>query len=862
MSDENIKEIELQVTGMHCATCAISVEKGLSSTPGVSESKVNLATGKARISYDPTFVSINDLTGAIEKSGFGVSYEKVIVRVGGMTCASCVQAVVRALQSLDGVVSVDVNLATERAYISYNPSLVDIRAIRDAINNAGYQFLGTDRDKEDEIEREKEKELKNQLIRIIIGFGLSIILMGMMFIPFHDMQIISYAQFIITTPVLFWLGSPIFRAASGALRNKTLNMDVMYAMGIGVAYLASVLGTFSIILDKSTLFYETTIMLTAFLSLGRYLEARAKGRTSSAISSLIGLQADFASVIREGIEKDIPVQDVVPGDIIRMRPGGRIPVDGVVVSGSSYVDESMVTGEPLAVLREEGHEVIGGTLVTTGTINYEATRVGSDTMLARIIRLVEEAQGSRPPVQRLADYAVAWFIPAVLLISVLSFLYWYGIRGMDLRFSLQTLIAVLVVACPCALGLATPTAVTVGIGRGAELGILIRNGSVLEISDKINVALFDKTGTITRGKPVVTNIDTFTGNEGLLLSMAASLEFLSDHPLSSAIMARAQKEGIEPADVSSFETKTGSGLSGIVAGGMIRIGTKDFLSSNGLSLKPEEEEIVNSREKEGKTSVLVSRDNQILGLISIADEVKPEAEKCVRFLDEMGIRSGIVTGDNHVTAAAVALMVGISDVFARILPEGKEKEVVRIQKEGNVVAFIGDGINDAPALARADTGIAIGSGTDVAIESADIVLVRDSLIQVPASLQLARKVMSRIRLNLFWAFAYNIILIPLAAGILYPSITFRPEYGAFAMALSSVTVVSLSLLLKRYIPPALESDQKSGIHEPEDEIDPICGMTVNPKTAKFSSEYMGKMYYFCNKGCKEVFDKNPEQYKK
>ena len=862
MAEEKKKEIELQISGMHCATCAITVEKGLSSTPGVMESKVNLATGKARVSYDPSQVSLTDLTGAVEKSGFSVTLEKTVVKIGGMACVSCAKTVTNALQALDGVISADINLANERAYITYNPSLVDIRKIRDTIHNAGFQFLGTDHDEIDEGEQLREKELKLQLIKIIIGFGLSLILMGMMYIPGHDMHLISYLQFLITTPVLFWLGAPIFRAAFGALRNKTLNMDVMYAMGISVAYLASVLGTFSIILDMSTLFYETALMLTAFLSLGRYLEARAKGRTSSAITSLIGLQADSASVIRDGTEKDIPVQEVIPGDIIRMRPGGRIPVDGVVVSGSSYVDESMVTGEPLAVLRETGQEVIGGTLVTTGTLNYEATRVGSDTMLARIIRLVEEAQGSRPPVQRLADYAVAWFIPVVLLIAVLAFLYWYGIRGMDLRFSLQTLIAVLVVACPCALGLATPTAVTVGIGRGAELGILIRNGSVLEIADKITVALFDKTGTITRGKPVVTDVDSFTGNPGLLLSMAASLEFLSDHPISSAILEKAQKEGIEPAEVSSFQTISGSGLSGVISGGMVRLGTRDFIVTGDLSLLPEQDALISLREKEGKTTILISRDDLILGVISIADQVKPEAEQSVRLLKDMGIRSGMVTGDNQITADAVASMVGIADVYARVLPEGKEDQVAKVQSDGNVVAFIGDGINDAPALARADTGIAIGSGTDVAIESADFVLVRDSLIHIPAALQLAKKVMGRIRLNLFWAFAYNIVLIPLAAGILYPTIMFSPEYGALAMAFSSVTVISLSLMLKRYTPPALAYEMKPAMSKDNLEIDPICGMSVDPKTAQFTSDYEGKTYYFCNKGCKETFDKNPEQYKK
>jgi len=862
MGEEKKKEIELQISGMHCATCALTVEKGLSSTPGVLASSVNLATGKARVTYDPSQASLSDLTKAVEKSGFSVELEKIVVRVGGMTCASCVQTVTRALRALDGVVSVTVNPATERAYISYNPSLIDIRKIRDAIQNAGYQFLGTDRDEMNEGENIQERELKSQLFKIIIGFALSFIIMGMMYIPAHDMHLVSYLQCIVTTPVLFWLGKPIFLAAISALRLKTLNMDVMYAMGISVAYLASVLGTFSIILDMSTLFYETALMLTAFLSLGRYLEARAKGRTSSAIASLIGLQPDTASVIRDGTEKEIPVQDVITGDIIRMRPGGRIPVDGVIISGSSYVDESMVTGEPLAVFREPGHEVIGGTLVTTGTFTYEATRVGSDTMLARIIRLVEEAQGSRPPVQRIADSAVAWFIPVVLTIAVLSFVYWYGIRGMDLRFSLQTLIAVLVVACPCALGLATPTAVTVGIGRGAELGILIRNGSVLEIADTINVALFDKTGTITRGKPVVTDVDSFTGNPNLLLSMAASLEFLSDHPISSAILEKAQQEGIEPAEVSSFQTIPGSGLTGMISGGLVRLGAPEFILSQNLTINPEEAELLSRREKEGKTTILVSRDERILGIISIADQIKSDASLCVRLLKDMGIRSGMVTGDNHVTAQAVASMVGIHDIHARILPEGKEEVVAKVQKDGNVVAFIGDGLNDAPALARADTGIAIGSGTDVAIESADIVLVRDSLIHIPASLQLARKVMGRIRLNLFWAFAYNSILIPLAAGILYPAIRFRPEYGALAMALSSVTVISLSLLLKRYTPPALEHERQLGMHEDISEIDPVCGMSVQSKTAKYTSEYQGKTYYFCNKGCKDAFDTDPDRYKK
>ncbi|PWR71799.1 heavy metal translocating P-type ATPase [Methanospirillum stamsii] len=856
--EERVKKIELQVDGMHCATCALTVEKGLSSTPGVTESKVNLSTGKATIEYDPSLVTLSDLTTAVEKSGFSVAHEKISVRVGGMACASCVQSLTKFLLRQEGIISVDVNLSLERANITYNPSLVNIHQISEIITRAGFKFLGTDSSISKKQEDEKSRQLNHQLYKVIFGFALSLILMAMMYFTSFDMQMIAYLQLIITTPVLIMLAYPIFKAAIGALRTLSLTMDVMYAMGIGVAYLASVLGTFSIILENDALFYETTLMLASFLMLGRFLEAKAKGKTSSAIKALMSLEADTATIIRDDNEFTIPVQEVKVGDIIRVRPGSRIPVDGIVVSGSSYVDESMVTGEPLAVHRVPEQEVIGGTLVTTGSFVYRATRVGADTMLARIIRLVEEAQGSRPPVQRLADKAVSWFIPVVLTIAIISSLYWYGIRGMDLRFSLQTFIAVLVVACPCALGLATPTAVTVGIGRGAEHGILIRNGSVLEIANKISLALFDKTGTITNGKPVVTNIDSFTGNPDLLLSMAASLEFLSEHPISGAVLRAADEKGIEPAEVTGFENISGSGLTGVIAGSRVHLGTRDFVSLTGVSYTPEQESIITRREKEGKTIVLISRDGFLLGLISISDEIKSDAGLCVRLLREMGIECGMVTGDNQVTAESVAAMVDIHKVYSRILPEGKEKKVDEVQRSGEIVAFIGDGINDAPALARADTGIAIGSGTDVAIESADIVLVRDSLVHIVAAIQLAKKVMGRIKLNLFWAFFYNSILIPLAAGVLYPVLVFRPEYGAFAMAFSSVTVVSLSLLLKSYTPPALLHLRNNESVKKEKDL--VCGMMVDTTTAQYWSDIGEKRYYFCNKGCKEAFDANPDSF--
>lgn len=853
------KKVLLNISGMHCASCAVTLEKGLSGTDGVSDAQVNFGTGKAVVEYDPDISDISRLEEAVGKSGYTVIHEQVTIRIGGMTCAICVQTIENALRGLDGVIHATVNLGTERAYVTYNPSLINLEQMRNAIVSAGYQYLGTDREgtlsSGDEILR---ADLRDKLNRVIIGFAVSAVLMGMMVAPAGLMHTLMYVQFLIATPAFFWLGMPIFYAAAGSLRNRTLNMDVMYAMGTTVAYLASVMGTFGIILDMSYLFYETAIMLTSFLMLGRYLETQAKGRTSSAIQSLVRLQADTAIIIRDGEEIRIPIEEVIIGDEVRIRPGDRIPVDGRVFSGTSFVDESMVTGEPIAVEKLPGDFVVAGTLATTGSLTFITERVGADTMLARIIRLVEDAQGSRPPVQQIADVAVAWFIPVVLVIACGAFAYWYVIAGAGLQFALQTLIAVLVVACPCALGLATPTAVTVGIGRGAELGILIRNGSSLEISDRLNIVLFDKTGTLTLGRPEVTDINAFSAAPELLLSYAASLEHLSSHPLAEAIINRASQEGVKSADVQDFHYEPGLGLSGRIAGGLIRVGNRRFIDSAGIVVDPTDDIQIKRFQAEGKTTVLVSRDSRMIGVIAIADTVKHSASGAVVELKKMGITPAIVTGDNPQTAGAVGRMVGIDQVFANVLPEQKASEVHNLQQRGKIVAFVGDGINDAPALAQADTGIAIGSGTDVAIESADIILVRDEITDAVAAIQLARKVMGRIRLNLFWAFAYNIVLIPLAAGLFAPVIIFRPEYGAAAMALSSVTVISLSLLLRRYIPPIRN---RENLQFPlKKATDPVCGMEVDIPSANYMATYNGKPYYFCNKGCKEAFEKEPEKY--
>ncbi len=860
MAEEEKKRIELKISGMHCASCALSLEKGLASVDGVSDAQVNFGTGKAVVTFDPTITNQNDLARTVEKSGFTVTNEQVTIKVGGMTCVMCAQNVENALKKREGVIEATVNLSNEQAYVTYNPSQVSLNQLRDAIISAGYQYRGTD--KEGTLntgEAEIQADLKDKLIRVIFGFVIAAILMGMMAAPADLMHPLMYLQFLIATPVFFWLGMPIFQAAAGSLRNRTLNMDVMYAMGTTVAYLASVLGTFGIVLDQSYLFYETAIMLTSFLTLGRYLEARAKGRTSSAIRSLVRLQADTAAVLRGEAEIQVPIEDVLVGDLIMLRPGDRIPVDGRVRSGSSFVDESMVTGEPIPVEKLQGDEVIAGTFASSGSLTFEATRVGADTMLARIIRLVEDAQGTKPPVQRIADLAVAWFIPVILVIAIGAFCYWFLVAGSGLRFALQTLIAVMVVACPCALGLATPTAITVGVGRGAELGILIRNGESLEVSDRLTTVLFDKTGTLTRGKPTVTDVDQITGSRPLLLSYLASLEYLSSHPLGEAIVSFADSEGITPAEVQEFVYTPGKGLSGIIAGGMVHAGSPQFIREQRVQIGPDEENLIEQRQAEGKTTVLIAREDQLIGLVSIADTVKPSSKIAIDELKRMHISAGMVSGDNPRTAGAVARMVGIDRVIAGVLPGEKEQEVSRLQQQKEVVAFVGDGINDAPALARADTGIAIGSGTDVAIESADIILVRDEITDAVAAIQLARKVMGRIRLNLFWAFAYNIVLIPLAAGLFYPGIIFRPEYGALAMALSSVTVISLSLLLRRYTPP-IRMKTSTPVSEAEVAIDPVCGMEVQIAGAHMMTIYKGNKFYFCSKGCLDTFEKDPEKY--
>jgi len=806
MTEPEKKKAELKVTGMTCATCAATIEESLEKLEDVSKASVNFGTDTAHVEYDPEKVSLVDLEKAVRDAGYNVVNREVTIKVGGMMCATCVETIEAALRELPGVVSAMVNLGTEKAYVTYNPSLSGTGEMKKAIEDAGYQYLGISGEVSEEAEKKaRDADLHDKFVRFVIGFSVSIPLMLAMYLPLPvSMQDLAYIMLVVSAPVFAYVAYPIFRAAGISLSHRMLSMDVMYAMGTGVSFVASVMGTFGFILTHEFMFYDTAIMLAAFLMLGRYLEGRAKGRTSDAIKKLAGLRVKVATVIRDGTEQELAVEEVVLGDLVVVKPGAKVPVDGTVVEGESYVNEAMITGEPVPPLKTKGSHVVGGTLNENSVITVKAEKVGKETVLAQIIQMVEDAQGSKPPVQRIADIAVTYFIPAVLLVAAASFVLWYFVFHATALFALTALISILVVACPCALGLATPTAVTVGVGRGAELGILIRNGEALESAGKVSTVIFDKTGTLTRGKPAVTDVIPVGISEETLLSLAAGVEKNSQHPLAVAVVKAAQERGVAVEPATRFDTFGGRGVAATVLQETVLVGNRAFLLEKTIAIPAEIEARITALEQEGKTAVLVAAGGGMAGIIAIADTLKPTTKDTIAQLREMQIRVAMITGDNRRTAEAIARQVGIGTVIAEVLPQDKEAEVKALQAKGEVVAFVGDGINDAPALAQADVGIAIGSGTDVAIESGDIVLIRDDLLDAVSAIQLSRKVMGRIKGNIFWAFAYNAALIPVAAGLLYPSfgIMFRPELAALAMAASSVTVVSLSLLLKRYIPEA------------------------------------------------------------
>jgi Cu+-exporting ATPase len=807
MSEANTKHAELKIAGMTCAMCSKTVENALLDSSGVFFAQVNLGNETATIDYDPAQIKLADLEQAVTEAGYGVVHESTMLKIGGMTCAMCVKTIQTALSELDGVLSAEVNLGNETAHVIYNRTLVSTAEMKRAIEEAGYQFLGVAGEVTEDVEkRAREQDMRAKRNRAIVGSIAGTLLMILMYIHIPLPISMAWLMFLIATPAFIYVSHPIFKAAYRSLRHKSLNMDVMYSMGIGIAFIASLLSTFHI-LPHEFLFYESAVFLAAFLTIGRYLEARAKGKTSEAIKTLMGLQPKTATVMQDNRELEIPIEDVQVGDTILVKPGEKFPVDGEVIAGESYVDESMITGEPVPNLKQPGDTVVGATLNTNSVITFRATKIGKDTLLAQIIRLVEQAQGSKPPIQRIADTVVSYFIPVILAIAILTFLGWYLLFGSTLLFAFSRLISVLVIACPCALGLATPTAVTVGIGRGAELGLLIKTGEALEISEQLTTIVFDKTGTLTKGKPEVTDILAIGTDENTLLSMTAGVEKNSQHPLAEAIVKTAQARGLILKENTHFDTLGGKGVVAEVDGQKVLIGNRTLLQEHNISYNPEHEEQIFTFEHEGKTVILVALGDKLQGIIAIADALKETTKQAIEAFKHAKLDVVMITGDNMRTAIAIARQIGIEHVLAEVLPQDKAHEVKRLQEQGKKVAFVGDGINDAPAMAQADVGIAIGSGTDVAIESGEMVLMKDDLLDAVAALQLSRKVMQRIKQNLFWAFAYNTALIPVAAGVLYPlfGITFKPEFAGFAMAMSSVTVVTLSLWLKRYVPPAKAS---------------------------------------------------------
>lgn len=804
-----LKEMALPIEGMHCASCVLSLDKTFGREEGVESVDADLATNKLKLVVNPKKISFEKIQTLVKNLGFEIHTDEVKLKIHGMHCASCVMNVENFLMRLDGIFDVKADLSTASAEVYYDKNKVTLDDMKVVIESLGFEVLGVDGQLEIDEDEIYEKDLREKLYRIIVGFTFSIILMVLMYVHWHPFGLsMGIVSLIISIAPFIYVSLPILKAGWNGLTHKNLNMDVMYSMGIVVAYVSSILGTFNIVLDNSFMFYETAIMLPSFLLIGRYLEAKAKKSTSDSIRELIGLQPTNATKItlengKIVKEEEIPIAQIEIGDIVLVRPGDKIPVDGVVVGGESYVDESMINGEPIPKTKTRDSEVFAGTINQDGVLQIEALKIGKETVLSNIIRLVEKAQSSRPPVQKIANTAVSYFIPVILTIAIVVFIIWYFVIGSTLLFALTTLISILVVACPCALGLATPTAVTVGIGRAAEFGILIKNGDTLENAGKIDVALFDKTGTITEGKPQVDDIITYGISEEELLKVASGVEKNSNHPIAKAIVKKAEEMGLVPSETEDFENITGKGLEAKISGQTILAGNKSLLED---VLIPEDILIeYRNLENESKTTILIAIDGEIKGLISLSDKIKPTSKRAIEELHKMGITTYMLTGDNEKTALNVADKVGIDNVEANVLPENKldiVKDIQSADKNGKVL-FVGDGINDAPALTQADIGVAMGNGTDIAMESGDVVVMEGDLENVVAAVQFSKKVMRRIKENIFWAFAYNMILIPLAAGALYASfeLMFMPEWAGLAMALSSVTVISLSLALKRYVPP-------------------------------------------------------------
>ncbi|MGP4062220.1 heavy metal translocating P-type ATPase [Halobacillus sp. H74] len=795
-----LKNMNVGITGMTCSACSTRIEKVLNKMEGV-EANVNLAMEKANVRYDEHLVDPEHIKSRIEKLGYGVQKERVELDIQGMTCSACSSRIQKVLNKTEGVGHATVNLATEAGVVEYDPEKLSVEDIISKVKKLGYDAV-TKQDREEQKEQ-KEEELSKKKRKLLLSAILSLPLLYTMFahlpwdigVPVPDLLMNPWFQFILATPVQFYIGASFYNGAYRALSNKSANMDVLVALGTSAAYFYSVVEAIRWQLNPEImpeLYFETSAVLITLILVGKLFEALAKGRTTAALTKLLNLQAKEATVIREGKEEEIPVDQVQVGDEILVKPGEKIPVDGSILSGKTSVDESMITGESIPVEKQAGEPVIGATLNKNGTIRMEAERVGKDTALSGIVKIVEEAQGSKAPIQRTADTISGIFVPIVVGIAVVTFLIWYiFVAPGELPPALEAAIAVLVIACPCALGLATPTSIMVGTGKGAEQGILFKGGEYLEGTHRLTTILLDKTGTVTKGKPEVTDFVAVNGQEKELLAKVVAAEKPSEHPLAEAIVQYGDSQGVQVEGTTDFEAIPGYGIKAAIDGKRIDIGTRKLMDREKITWE-DYEEVISGLEEEGKTAMYIAVEGQLEGYIAVADTVKETSKQAIRHLKDLGLQVFMVTGDNKRTAEAIASQVGIDGVFAEVLPEEKAERVKELQKQGQKVAMVGDGINDAPSLATADIGIAIGTGSDVAIETADITLVGGDLAHLSKAIGLSRKTMQNIRQNLFWALAYNTAGIPVAAiGLLAPWVA-----GA-AMAFSSVSVVTNSLRLKR-----------------------------------------------------------------
>ncbi|MDO8537592.1 MAG: copper-translocating P-type ATPase [archaeon] len=816
MNDKNNKKkIQIPISGMHCASCATLIEKRLKKQPGISSVGVNYASEKATIEFDDSQINVSKIAQTINDTGYKAIMPEsqnagnVVLKAIGVNNPHCANIISVALKNSVGVIGANVDFAAEKVAITFDPEKTSVQKLIKVIKDSGFEAF---EEKTLNIDREKElreKEIKKLKQRLIVGIIFSaIIFIGSFPEWFSFAQPISNPALllILTIPVQFWVGKPFIEGMLIALRNKTADMNTLIAVGTLAAFFYSagvvLFPAIFLIGEMPTLYFDGAAIIVTLITLGRYFEAIAKGKTSEAIKKLLGLQPKTARVIRNGKEIEIPISEVVEGDIIIVKPGEKIPVDGIVIDGSSFVDESMLTGESMPVKKEKNSKVFGATINKNGSFRFKATGVGEHTMLSQIIKLVEEAQGSKAPIQKLADLVSSYFVPVVIIVAVLSALFWYFIIPQGFIFAFTIFISVLIIACPCALGLATPTAIMVGTGKGAEQGILIKNAEALEIAGKIDTIVFDKTGTLTKGKPSVTDIIAFGISEKDLLQLSASAEKNSEHPLSTAIVEEAKNKNISLIEPSKFEAVEGKGVFAKVKNKNILIGNRKLLQQYKILISKEIEQKLFSLENEAKTSMFVAVDSKIAGIIAVADALHEHSKEAVYSLKKSGKKVVMITGDNERVAKAIAKSVGIDEVLAEVLPQDKEKKIKELQAQGRKVAMVGDGINDAPALAQADLGIAIGSGTDVAIETGSIVLIKNDLRDVVKAIDLSNFTLKKIKQNLFWAFAYNIVLIPVAMGVLFPftGILLNPVLAAGAMAFSSISVTLNSLSMKSYKP--------------------------------------------------------------